>query len=849
MNSLFSDSLFSNQQNKKVDVEPINDNKNIELPDEGSFTDLLNSVDMSEDNFPPEEESPFDQAMTDQNFVPYNNKQDTSSYKLDPNFLDGMNPEQKEAVLYDEGSLLVLAGAGSGKTRVITHRFAHLVQKYDLRIYNILCVTFTNKAAGEMKERIGHLLGVNTRTAWVRTFHSMCAMILREHAQKIGFSQDFTIYDSSDTKNTIKKIMERLKIDPKEHPDKMIARVISLAKEELISPQELEKSSHGEFNHLCAEIYKEYQQTLKQNQAMDFGDLITNTIILLEQCPDVRERYQRQWRYIMADEFQDTNKPQYHLLSLLSRNRANVCVVGDDDQSIYAWRGAKVANIRQFHEEFKAHIVRLERNYRSYGNILLAANSIVKSIKGRMPKTLKAERADGDKIVFNRLGDDRIQAAYIYEEIRKQVEQGKSYKDFAILYRTNAQSRVLEEVMTRHSIPHRIYGGQRFFDRAEIKDILSYLRIMVNPYDVEAFERAVNVPKRKVGNVGKQRIRSYVENNNISYPIACLNAETIEGLTKHASQNLVELGKIIIELKESIDKLSPTQIIKILVESIRYFEDYLIPEYGTHEAEDRFDNIQELVNAVKVFEQANPQASIADFLREASLLSSLNEEDVDENNTVTLMTIHSSKGLEFPIVFVIGLAEGVLPLTSATTQEAEDEEKRLLYVAITRAMNKLYLTYEERSLRYGEFVHNEKSHFLDAIPTEILNVVTEKSSSNKKDAYKNNNESYRNHYTQAKSGTSNYSKYTSKTSTASSTNSRIKTSTVQDVLGVDSTSIKTVVITSVSELNIGQGVIHSVFGKGIVEYSSSAMVRIAFDRFGTQVLMGSTVLNLKKIEE
>lgn len=847
MNDLFSNSLFSNQQDEQANDKPVIDAKNTDSTTSGSFADLLNSVDMSEETFPTEEENPFDQEMSDQDFVPYNNNQETTSYKLDPNFLDRMNPEQKEAVLYDEGSLLVLAGAGSGKTRVITHRFAHLIQKYDLRIYNILCVTFTNKAAGEMKERIGHLLGVNTRTAWVRTFHSMCAMILREHALKIGFSQDFTIYDSGDTKNTIKKIMERLKIDPKEHSDKMIARVISSSKEELISPQELERSARGEFDHLCAEVYKEYQQTLKQNHAMDFGDLITNTIVLLEQCSDVRERYQRQWRYIMADEFQDTNKPQYHLLSLLSRDRSNVCVVGDDDQSIYAWRGAKVANIRQFHQEFKAHIVKLERNYRSYGNILLAANSIVKSIKGRMPKVLKAERAEGDKIIFNCLGDDRIQAAYIYEEIRKHVEQGKSYKDFAILYRTNAQSRVLEEVMTRHNVPHRIYGGQRFFDRAEIKDILSYLRIMVNPYDVEAFERSVNVPKRKVGNVGKQKIRAYVENNKISYPMACLNAESIEGLTKQASYKLVELGKIITELKESIETLPPTQIIKILVESIRYFEDYLVPEYGPHEAEDRFDNIQELVNAIKVFEQANPQASIADFLREASLLSSINEEDVDENNTVTLMTIHSSKGLEFPIVFVAGLAEGVLPLTSATTQEAEDEEKRLLYVAITRAMNKLYLTYEERALRYGEFVHNEKSHFLDAIPTEILDDVTESFSSNKKDTYRKTNESYKDHYSKPKTGYSKYSKYSAKTT--SSTNCKADTSSVQDVLGSENSSIKTEKITSVSELEVGQEVMHSVFGKGTVEYSSSAMVRVAFDRFGTQVLMGSTVLNLKKIVE
>lgn len=847
MDNLFNDSLFSSTPNaENSDSEKPSNNSTPSTSSDitKSFQELLASVDLSEDDSTMND-SPFTDPLEEPIFTPYNSSyENTTSYHLDPNFLDGMNPEQKEAVLYDEGSLLVLAGAGSGKTRVITHRFAYLAKKYDLRIHNILCVTFTNKAAGEMKERIGHLLGVPTRNAWVRTFHSMCAMILREHAPKIGFSQDFTIYDTGDTKNTIKKIMERLKIDPKDHSDKAIARVISSSKEELISPSELEKSARGEFDHICAEVYKEYQETLKQNQAMDFGDLITNTIFLLEQVPDVRERYQRQWRFIMADEFQDTNKPQYHLLSLLSRNKANVCVVGDDDQSIYAWRGARVENIRQFQEEFHAHIIRLERNYRSHGNILLAANSVVKSIKGRMPKTLKAEREDGEKIVFNCLSDDRVQAAYIYEEIRKQKSQGKSYKDFAILYRTNAQSRVLEEVLTRHNIPHKIYGGQRFFDRVEIKDILSYLRIIVNPYDVEAFDRIVNVPKRKIGDMGKKRIQEYVENNRISYPIACIQSEHIEGINKQATLNLNNLGKILNELKDSIENISPTQIIKVLVESIRYFEDYLIPEYGTHEAEDRFENIQELVNAVRVFEQANPGANIADFLREASLLSSLNDEEVDEDDFVSLMTIHSSKGLEFPIVFVVGLAEGILPLANITTQEGLDEEKRLLYVAITRAMNKLYLSYEERSLRYGEYIYNEKSHFLEAIPKEILKEVTEKKDSfSQPDNYRQKNSRYYNKSSNTNSSSSVKSYYNKSRTVA--------THSIKDVLETDSgnsNSIKTTPIKSLDELEVGQEVLHGIFGQGTVEYSSKAMVRVRFDRFGTQVLMGNAVLNLKKIE-
>ncbi|MGL4676804.1 MAG: ATP-dependent helicase [Brevinema sp.] len=806
MDSLFSDSL---------------DNKNSSQ----SFEELLKSVELSE------QEEVFNEQFVDSSMEPII---ESPQYRLQSDFLEGMNPEQKEAVLYDEGSLLVLAGAGSGKTRVITHRFAHLVQKHNLSIYNILCVTFTNKAAEEMKERIGTLLNVNPRNAWIRTFHSMCTVILREHAPKLGFTSDFTIYDSVDTKNAIKKIMERLNIDPKEHNDKAIIRMISSCKEELKSPQELEKSARGDFEHLCAEIYHEYQKILQHNQAMDFGDLIINTIRLLEQFPEVRTRYQNQWHFIMADEFQDTNNPQYHLLSLLSRNYSNVCVVGDDDQSIYAWRGARVENIRQFHKEFRAHIIRLERNYRSYANILSAANAVVQSVQGRMPKTLKAERTTGEKITLRSLGDDRQQANFVYQEIKKQKQKGRLYKDFAILYRTNAQSRVLEELMTKQNIPYRVYGGQRFFDRAEIKDILSYLRVIVNPYDAEAFDRIVNVPKRKIGSAGKQKIQTYVEDQGVSYPLACIQAEQIKGLNKQAIQQLVSLGTLVEDLKKSLERISPTNMIKILIDSIRYLEDYLIPEYGTHDAESRFDNIQELVNAIKVFEQENPESTIADFLREASLLSSVSENSNDD--AISLMTIHSAKGLEFPIVFVVGLAEGILPLSRFRSQEEIDEEKRLLYVAITRAMDQLYLSYEESTLRYGELIFNEKSYFLDSIPQEILE-ISHSERSHRQDSFQS--KSIKNtSFTSSK-----YQKNTIKVNPKSS-------HSVQNVLGTEqSKNIKTENIISLTELEISQLILHHVFGRGVVEYRSETMVRIKFDRFGTQVLMGNAVKNLKKIVE
>ncbi|MGL4387838.1 MAG: ATP-dependent helicase, partial [Brevinema sp.] len=525
-----------------------------------------------------------------------------------------------------------------------------------------------------------------------------------------------------------------------------------------------------------------------------------------------------------------------------SRNLSNVCVVGDDDQSIYGWRGARVENIRQFQEEFRAEIIRLEHNYRSYGTILEAANSVVKSIKGRMPKTLKPVREKGEKIIFRSLFSDRDQASYVYEQMQSLISQGKNYKDLTILYRTNAQSRILEEMLTRHQIPYKIYGGQRFFDRAEIKDILSYLRLIVNPRDAEAFDRVVNVPKRKIGDVTKDKITEFILFAQISYPDMCLQAHQINGLGKVVADSLVNLGKILQELKESMETTQPTQIIKILVESIQYFNAYLIPKYGVHEAEDRFENIQELVNAVKVFEEANPEATIADFLREASLLSSLHEEEVEDENIVSLMTIHSAKGLEFPIVFVIGVAEGMLPLSSARTDAELDEEKRLFYVAITRAMDKLYLTYEQRSLRYGDEIFNEKSHFIDAIPIDLLDVA--KLSYNEKSQEKDN---FIQKYKKSNSNRYSYSKSSSYKKTEQP--KRIKdTYSVQEVLSSSQNiPIKTEKINNIVDLAIGDTVIHGMFGQGIVEYLSSAMVKVEFDKFGLQVLMGNTISNLKKV--
>ncbi|MGL4394048.1 MAG: ATP-dependent helicase [Brevinema sp.] len=827
MNDLFSGSLFDNQDNKQQEQSQDN------------FADFLKNVELEEETpiAQPEEEAPSLSTYR----APYHNYNSIPTHyaPLPADFLDLMNDEQKKAVLHDEGSLLILAGAGSGKTRVITHRFAQLIHKHNLKIHNILCVTFTNKAAGEMKERISGLLGVNMRMSWVKTFHSMCTMILRDHAHRIGFSQEFTIYDSADTKNTIKKIMERLNIDPAENMDKIIIRAIGSAKEELILPDQMEKNARNPLDITIAQVYKEYQSILKQNQAMDFGDLIINTIALLENCPDVRQQYQEQWHFVMADEFQDTNKPQYHLLRLLSRNLNNVCVVGDDDQSIYGWRGARVENIRQFQEEFHADVIRLEKNYRSHGTILEAANAIVKSIKGRMPKTLKAVREKGEKIIFRSLYNDREQASYVYEQMQSLIAQGKNYKDIAILYRTNAQSRVLEEMLTRHQIPFKIYGGQRFYDRAEVKDILCYLRLIVNPRDAEAFDRIVNVPKRKIGDVSKAKLTEFMQFAQISYPEMCLQAHQINGLGKAVADSLLNLGKILQELKETAESTAPTQVIKILVESIQYFDAYLVPRYGTHEAEDRFNNIQELVNAVKVFEEANPNSMIADFLREASLLSSLHEEEVEDENVVSLMTIHSAKGLEFPVVFVVGIAEGLLPLSSARDDKDLDEEKRLFYVAITRAMDKLYLTYEQQSMRYGDIMFNDKSHFIDAIPVELLDMQKPSFKSQERDNFTKS-------YKYSEKGGRSYGKssYQKQGETK-----RVKdTHSVQDALSTTSAApVKAEKIKDISEISVGDRVLHPMFGQGSVKTVSKAMAMVDFDNFSSQPIMKSAIPSLKKV--
>lgn len=746
------------------------------------------------------------------------------------NLLQGLNPEQEQAVLYDEGSLLVLAGAGSGKTRVITHRFAHLVQKHGLGVHNILCVTFTNKAAGEMKERISRLLGVDTHSAWVRTFHSMCVRILRRHAPHIGYPADFTIYDASDTKNTVKKIMERLNFEMKEVNHKAVLRAIGKAKEDFISPEGYKNKARDGFEQGVAEVYAAYQEALRANQAMDFSDLINNTIVLLENNAEVRKYYQNMWSYIMADEFQDTNEPQYRLLALLSRDRGNVCVVGDDDQSIYGWRGAKVENITRFHTEFKAHVIRLERNYRSHGNILTAANEVVKGIKGRMPKTLKAQREQGNKITFAALGDDRLQASFVYEELAKNLKDN-NYKDFAILYRINAQSRLIEEVLTRHRVPFQVFGGQKFYDRAEVKDILCYLRLIVNPKDEAAFSRIANIPKRKVGEKSLENLLMYARTQNIDFHQACAEAARAGGLSSVSVAALEKLGALFAELRPMALESEPVGLIRALLEGIAY-QAYLFDEYGREEGESRMENISELINSVKSFEELNPEGSLTDFLNEASLLSGGEENSESLQNSVSVMSIHSAKGLEFPTVFVIGLVEGILPLGSAASPEELNEEKRLFYVAVTRAMDKLYLTYEKRSQRYGEWGSNEPSHFLSMIPKEVLNEV--KTQQPEQPYY----------------GGQGSRTYGGQKSYGVSQNKRApvtKRITAEDILNESPAAFQTEAITNISDLREGQRILHNIFGEGTIEYVSSAMLRINFKRFGRQVLMGNIVSSVKKI--
>ncbi|MCE3022620.1 DNA helicase PcrA [Staphylococcus pasteuri] len=632
-----------------------------------------------------------------------------------------MNTEQSEAVRTTEGPLLIMAGAGSGKTRVLTHRIAYLLDEKDVSPYNILAITFTNKAAKEMKARVEQLVGEEAQVIWMSTFHSMCVRILRRDADRIGIERNFTIIDPTDQKSVIKDVLKNENIDSKRFEPRMFIGAISNLKNELKTPEDAQNEANDYHSQMVATVYKGYQRQLSRNEALDFDDLIMTTINLFERVPEALEYYQNKFQYIHVDEYQDTNKAQYTLIKLLANKFKNLCVVGDSDQSIYGWRGADIQNILSFEEDYPdAKTIFLEQNYRSTKTILNAANEVIKNNTERKPKGLWTANTGGDKINYYEATTERDEAEYVVKEIMKHQRNGKKYSDMAILYRTNAQSRVLEETFMKSNIPYTMVGGQKFYDRKEIKDLLSYLRVIANSNDDISLQRIINVPKRGVGPSSVEKIQTYAVQNNISMFDALGEVDFI-GLSKKVTQECISFYEMIQNLIKEQEFLEISEIVEeVLVKS--GYRDMLDREQ-TLESRSRLENLDEFMSVPKDYEENTPleEQSLINFLTDLSLVADIDEADTESG--VTLMTMHSAKGLEFPIVFIMGMEESLFPHIRAIKSDDDhemEEERRICYVAITRAEETLYITNATTRMLFGRSQSNMPSRFLKEIPENLM---------------------------------------------------------------------------------------------------------------------------------
>lgn len=648
------------------------------------------------------------------------------------NILEGLNPEQEKAVRHVKGPLLILAGAGSGKTRVLTHRIAYLIEEYGVNPWNILAITFTNKAAGEMRERVDHIVGAGAEYIWVSTFHSTCVRILRRYIEALGYSRSFTIYDADDQKSLMRDILKYLQLDPKKFKERAVLSAISSAKDELISPEQYELRAQGDFlKETYARAYREYEKRLRDSNALDFDDLICKTIQLLEENPDILEYYQNRFRYIMVDEYQDTNTAQFRLISLLANSRGengepeqNLCVVGDDDQSIYKFRGANIYNILNFEQEYpNATVIKLEENYRSTQNILDAANAVISHNSMRKDKALWTEKPKGDAIYFSQFENEYEEAAGIADAISHAVQSGEAnYSDFAVLYRTNAQSRVFEEKLVAANIPYRIVGAVNFYQRREIKDVLAYLRTIDNGLDDISVKRIINVPKRGIGLTTIDRISNYALEHETSFYGALQSYEYIDGLKRSAAK----LGSFV-SLMESFKRHleDPAYSLEDLVREVLEETGYIrtLQEEDTDEANGRIENIEELISKVVSYEEScEEEPTLSGFLEEVALIADIDTLD-ESTDIVLLMTLHSAKGLEFPYVYLVGMEDGIFPGYGAVMgddPEEMEEERRLCYVGITRAMEKLSLSCARSRFRNGEQQYNRPSCFINEIPRFLL---------------------------------------------------------------------------------------------------------------------------------
>ncbi|MBX5469135.1 MAG: UvrD-helicase domain-containing protein [Thermoleophilaceae bacterium] len=634
--------------------------------------------------------------------------------------LEGLNPQQREAVQHETGPLLILAGAGSGKTAVLTRRIAYLMRTGLAQPGEILAITFTNKAAQEMRARVERLVGPRTRAMWVMTFHSACVRVLRAEAARLGYTRGFTIYDEADSLRLVKACLEELDIDPKRFTPRAVKRQISDAKNTLLDAAGYREKVSSFFEQTSADVYERYESRLHAMNAMDFDDLLMRCVDLFRLFPEVLQRYQHTFRQILVDEYQDTNRAQYEWLKLLSAEHRNLCVVGDDDQSIYRFRGADIRNILDFEDDFPdAHVVKLEQNYRSTQTILSAANAVIRNNRARKEKALWSDLGEGDPVRVRELEDEHAEARFVIGEIERIVDEGGSRDEIAVFYRTNAQSRVLEDMLTRYKLPYQVIGGTKFYERAEIKDAIAYLTLLVNPSDAVAFQRIVNSPRRGIGDTTQARIVGYA--NTIGEPVleVARRPEEVPGLGAAAVKAVGRFTSTIERLAERAGSAGVGDLLEETLRETGYIE--ALEAERTIEAQGRVENLEELVGVAREYEAAAEEPSVEEFLQQIALFS---DQDAirDEEGTVTLMTLHNAKGLEFPVVFIIGCEEGVFPHSRAIEEGDLEEERRLAYVGITRAKRELYLTFARTRALYGGRDWNLPSRFLDELPAELTDV-------------------------------------------------------------------------------------------------------------------------------
>lgn len=715
--------------------------------------------------------------------------------------LENLNPMQREAVETIEGPVLILAGAGSGKTRVLTHRIANMLQQ-GIAPYNILAITFTNKAAREMKDRIHSLVDEEqAKNIWVGTFHSICIRILRREIDRLGYTRDFVIYDTDDQKKLMEECLKELNINSKDLPPKAVLGEISRAKDEMINPQRFQKLYSGDFKlEKIGRLYERYQAKLMEYNAVDFDDIILNVIELFNQYDEILMLYQNRFKYVMVDEYQDTNSAQYMLVQLFSQGYNNLCVVGDDDQCIYGWRGANIQNILDFEKDFPdTKVIKLEENYRSTQNILNVANHVVNNNKGRKQKKLWTNNNEGEKIIRYTTNDEREEARFVTGVIKSYIsDNNANYKDFAILYRTNAQSRVFEEELMTASMPYKIYGGINFYGRKEIKDVLSYLRIIQNSNDNISFKRIINEPKRGIGQSTVDKLIEYGEKNKISAYMA-IDYAADAGIASKTVNKLKEFKSVISDIRHMRDSEGPKAIMQAVISKSGYI--HALELEDTDEAKTRIENIKEFISVATEFENSSEEKTLEAFLANISLVSDIDSME-DSDDVVSLMTLHSAKGLEFPCVFMVGVEDGIFPSMRAFDSPSQmEEERRLCYVGITRAMKALFITNSHSRLLYGSRRYNNPSRFLEELPTECINNLNE--------AY-GKQEEQRN----------NQNKNSNTTSSTSNVNAKK---------------------VSLEDYKNGQRVRHNKFGNGtIIEIENGAMgimLKVNFDGGGTMKLM------------